>query len=67
MFLTLLAIAAVLICGWIFTSIFKVSDTGTAKSSISPDKKVALWSLVLLIFFPEFNPLKSSLPPQELN
>jgi hypothetical protein len=65
MFLTLLVIAAVLLCGWIFTSIFKVSHTGTAKSSVSPDKKVALWSLLLLIFFPEFNASKLSLPPQE--
>lgn len=64
MFLTLLAIAAVLIGGWIAPIMFKVSDAGTKKSSIS-DKKVSLWSLVLLIFLPEFNaPRLSSVPPR---
>ena len=68
MFLTLLAIAAVLIGGWMFATVmFKVSDAGTKKPSI-PDRKVSLWSLVLLIFLPEFNaPRLSSVPPRELN
>lgn len=67
MFLTLLAIAAVLIGGWMFATVIKVSEAGTKKSAI-PDRKVSLWSLVLLIFLPEFNaPRLSSVPPRELN
>jgi len=61
MFLPLLTVAAVLIGGWMFASIiFGGSDAGKSpQSSISLDRKVSLWSLVCLIFFPEFNSPKS--------
>lgn len=68
MFLPLLTVAAILIGGWMFAAmIFGVSNAGTAKSSIFPNKKVSLWSLVCLIFFPEFNTARSPLLPRELD
>jgi hypothetical protein len=61
MFLPLLIVAAVLIGGWMFASIiFGGSDAGkSAQSPIALDRKVSLWSLLCLIFFPEFNAPKS--------
>lgn len=68
MFLPLLTVVVVLVGGWITSIIFRGNDTSTVKSSIFIDRKVSLWALVCLIFFPEFNaPKSSSMLPRELN
>ena len=70
MLLFLLTLATILMGGWVFTAIISGIDDGgkVTQSHRVLNKKISLWSLLFLIFFPECNVTGSyRLPPQELN
>ena len=70
MLLFLPTLAAILMGGWLFTTIISgISDAGkVAQSHTVLNKKVSLWSLLFFIFFLGCNVTRSyRLPPQGLD
>ena len=69
MLLSLLTFAAMMVFGgWIFGNILpSARKARSSRPSTLTSRKLSLWSLLWLLFFPSFQQLSSPVPPQELN
>lgn len=70
MLLSLLTFAAMMLFGgWIFGNIVPSNRkaSNSSRPSTLTNRKLSLWSLLWLLFFPSFQQLSSPVPPQELN
>lgn len=67
MLLSLLTFAAMMIFGgWIFGNIVPSAKTSHSSRPFTlTNRKISLWSLIWLLFFPSFQQLSSPVPPQE--